>query len=121
MISPALEGVGWRRQRAATKPHSFEKHVLDLPSIAVIDNAVHDTFTRARPICRHKSLETKTYPRGHANLPTPDRSAGEREHGERETRLVSFHPPGVPPVSFVKKRQNGTERTISEEPDRDRE
>lgn len=50
-----------------------------VPSIAVIDNAQHDTFTRARPIYRHKSLETKTYPRGHANLPTPDRSASESE------------------------------------------
>lgn len=50
-----------------------EARTRPFPSIAVIDNAVHDTPARARPICRHKSLETKTYPRGHANLPTPDR------------------------------------------------
>lgn len=59
----------------------FREAHSSVPSIAVIDNARHDTFTRARPICRHKSLETKTYPRGHANLPTPDRSASESESG----------------------------------------
>lgn len=48
------------------------------------------TLSRARPICRHKSLETKTYPRGHANLPTPDRSASESANGsERQER--DFH------------------------------
>ena len=69
-------GRAARYRRAGCYKAAFfrEARTRPFPSIAVIDNAVHDTLTaRARPICRHKSLETKTYPRGHANLPTPDR------------------------------------------------
>lgn len=70
--------------RAASHKAAFfrERAYSSFPSIAVIDNTVHDTFTRARPICRHKSLETKTYPRGHANLPTPDRRWEGRGEGQ---------------------------------------